>query len=48
MERLTYNELLNIYGGGYWYQLPNGNWIYVSDDEESADDISETYPKNGI
>lgn len=41
MERLTYKEISKINGGGYWCQLLDGHWIYVSDNEES-DDLSET------
>ena len=40
MNILSDYELTQILGGGYWWHAPNGEWVYVEDDEElDGDDI---------
>lgn len=40
MSILSDYELNQIFGGGYWWQAPNGLWVYIDDDEEpDGDDI---------
>lgn len=34
MGMLKNHELDKILGGGYWWQAPNGLWIYIDGDEE--------------
>lgn len=34
MDILNNNELGKVLGGGYWWQAPNGLWIYIESDEE--------------
>lgn len=38
MEKLSKQEMEQVLGGGYWYPLANGQWIYIEDDEEGDDD----------
>lgn len=39
MVTLTKIVIQYVIGGGYWYQLPNGKYIYINDedDEEEGD-----------
>ncbi len=34
MDILNNNEQGKVLGGGYWWQAPNGLWIYIESDEE--------------
>ena len=34
MYFLKNNELGNVFGGGYWWLTPSGQWIYIESDEE--------------
>ena len=38
MERLFDDQLNQLKGGGYWYEIAPGKWIYVDDDESDSDD----------
>lgn len=33
MEKLFGVQLSQLLGGGRWVQLPDGEWIYIDDDE---------------
>ena len=34
MDILNNNEQGKVLGGSYWWQAPNGLWIYIESDEE--------------
>ena len=34
MDILNNNEQGKVLGRGYWWQAPNGLWIYIESDEE--------------
>ena len=38
MDILNNNEQGKVLGGGYWWQAPNGIWIYIESDEELDDE----------
>lgn len=38
MERLFDAQLNLLKGGGYWYEIAPGKWIYVDDDEPAPDE----------
>ncbi len=38
MSILSDYELSQMVGGGYWWQCPDGSWIYIADDEEPDGD----------
>ena len=33
MNVLNDYELAQMFGGGYWWLSPSGQWIYIEDDE---------------
>ena len=40
MNVLNDYELAQMFGGGYWWLSPSGQWIYIKDDEApDGDDI---------
>ncbi len=39
MDTLNNSELSKVLGSGYWWHAPNGEWVYIEDDEDSYDDI---------
>ena len=38
MDILNNNEQGKVLGGGYWWQAPNGQRIYIESDEELDDE----------
>ena len=38
MDILKNHEQGKVLGGGYWWQAPNGQWIYIESDEELDDE----------
>lgn len=38
MEKLSKEEMSQIFGGGYWVTLGNGTKIYIPDEDEGYDD----------
>lgn len=39
MERLFDAQLNLLKGGGYWYEIAPGKWIYVDDEPAPGDEI---------
>lgn len=41
MDILKNHEQGKVLGGGYWWQAPSGQWIYIESDEEpDGEDVS--------